>query len=90
MVAGDDSGRVTVYEYPFISGPQTWVKDYPVAEGQSQSPVNIETTHAMYDPGLTSNLLTTKYDLERELELINTGHSISVKINQDSGKCLCH
>lgn len=70
--------------YGSANGPSTWSKQYSIADGQRQSPVNIMTESAVYDSSLTSSLFTVKYDLERELELVNTGHSISAKINQVS------
>lgn len=70
--------------YGTNNGPSTWNVQYPIADGPSQSPIDIVTSSAIYDNDLTSTLLTIKYDLERELEIVNTGHSISAKIKQSS------
>lgn len=70
--------------YGRSNGPSAWRQSFPIADGERQSPIDIVTSIAEYDPTLTSVVLTPKYDLERELEISNTGHSICAKIHQVS------
>ena len=34
------------------SGPENWHKNFPVAAGENQSPINIDTHDVLYDPYL--------------------------------------
>lgn len=67
--------------YGHDNGPDEWHNLYPIADGNSQSPVDIVTASAVYDEGLASNTLALNYSPEKELTIINTGHSVSAKIN---------
>ena len=71
-----------------IPGPDKWNKLFPIADGDSQSPVDIVTASADYDESLKSHPLTMEYDGEKELVMTNTGHSVASKINQPSSLCL--
>lgn len=70
--------------YGSSNGPEQWRQGFPIADGDRQSPIDIVTTSAEYDQTLTSVVLTPKYDLEPELEIVNTGHSLCAKIQKVS------
>lgn len=68
-------------------GPATWCKDFPVANGTRQSPIDIVTTKCQYDSNVQgANPLTTNYTPENELHLVNNGHSVLCQIKEHSGK----
>lgn len=66
------------------NGPDKWNKLFPIADGDSQSPIDIATSEAVYDSDLSSNPLSLKYNQENELTIVNTGHSVQAKINEVS------
>ena len=75
-----------VHQRSYISGPATWKNLYPIASGQNQSPIDIRSSRAVYDVSLTANLLNFKYEVEKDIEIANTGHSVEADIKQLSGK----
>ncbi|WAR30554.1 CAH2-like protein [Mya arenaria] len=69
--------------YMTTNGPSTWGKDFPIANGERQSPIDIVTTAAEYDSDvLGSNALSTNYTPESEVKLVNNGHSIMCQITK--------
>lgn len=69
------------------TGPDTWGKDFPIADGQQQSPIDLVTSEAEYDASIQgSNPLAVKYTPEPEVNLVNNGHSIMCQITQQGGK----
>jgi len=68
-------------------GPSTWCKDFPIANGKQQSPIDIVTTKCQYDCDVQgANPLTTSYTPEDAVNLVNNGHSVMCQIKQKSGK----
>uniref|UniRef100_A0A8C8DS55 Alpha-carbonic anhydrase domain-containing protein n=1 Tax=Oryzias sinensis TaxID=183150 RepID=A0A8C8DS55_9TELE len=65
-------------------GPDKWGKNFPIADGVRQSPIDIVTAAASYDGGLKP--LCLKYDPSTCLEILNNGHSIQVTFIDDSDK----
>ena len=61
---------------------------YEIADGDNQSPVDIKTSDAKYDANLKSKPLSMNYSEEKQLEIVNTGHSVMAKIQETSGKAL--
>ena len=59
---------------------------FPIADSDSQSPVDIDTVNAEFDENLTIKPLSINYSQEKELTITNTGHSVSAKINATSGE----
>ncbi|KAL7830946.1 hypothetical protein SRHO_G00304480 [Serrasalmus rhombeus] len=57
-------------------GPSAWHKDYPIAEGPRQSPINIVPEEAVYDSNLTP--ITLNYDNCASVNISNNGHSVVV------------
>lgn len=70
--------------YTSKNGPATWEKDFPIAKGKRQSPIDIQTKKAVYDGDLGNEPLKTDYHPESELCLKNNGHSIMCQIKQKS------
>ncbi|WAR30539.1 CAH2-like protein [Mya arenaria] len=69
--------------YMTKNGPSTWGKDFPIANGERQSPIDIVTSAAEYDSDVQgSNPLSTNYTPESEVKLVNNGHSIMCQITK--------
>lgn len=65
-------------------GPEHWHKDFPIANGERQSPVDIDTKTAQYDPALQP--LSVCYDQATSKKILNNGHSFNVEFD-DSQDC---
>lgn len=64
-----------------IAGPHTWHEKFPIANGPRQSPIDIVTSEAEYDPKLRP--LKLHYDPSVSLDIINNGHSVQVTFADD-------
>ncbi|XDV47794.1 hypothetical protein PO909_017350, partial [Leuciscus waleckii] len=64
------------------TGPQKWCKDFPIANGPRQSPIDIQTKGASYDDKLKP--LNLKYDPSTSLDILNNGHSFQVTFADDN------
>ena len=71
---------VTLY---FLAGPHVWQKYAPIANGQRQSPINIEPAKCVFDSNLRANPLTYKYDPNKATSLVNTGMSAQIKYDSE-------
>uniref|UniRef100_A0A4W4GSM2 Alpha-carbonic anhydrase domain-containing protein n=1 Tax=Electrophorus electricus TaxID=8005 RepID=A0A4W4GSM2_ELEEL len=60
-------------------GPSSWYKDYPIAEGARQSPINIAPEEAVYDHGLPP--ISLHYDNCTSTNISNNGHSVVVEFD---------
>ncbi|KAG9352463.1 hypothetical protein JZ751_020877 [Albula glossodonta] len=60
-------------------GPSVWHKDYPIAQGDRQSPIDIVPTEAVYDATLAPIALS--YDLCTSISISNSGHSVVVEFD---------
>ncbi|XP_060777341.1 carbonic anhydrase 2-like [Neoarius graeffei] len=67
--------------YGAHNGPHTWHEKFPIANGPRQSPIDIVTGEAQYDPELKP--LTLHYDPSVSLDIINNGHSCQVTFADD-------
>ncbi|XP_034524153.1 carbonic anhydrase 2 isoform X1 [Ailuropoda melanoleuca] len=61
------------------NGPEHWYKDFPIAKGQRQSPVDIDTKAAIHDPALKA--LCPTYEQAVSQRVINNGHSFNVEFD---------
>ncbi len=61
-----------------IKGPSHWAELYEPAAGKTQSPINIASDHAEYDPHLGERPLTFTYDDNCFKFVENTGSSFNV------------
>ncbi|XP_028665559.1 carbonic anhydrase 7 isoform X1 [Erpetoichthys calabaricus] len=66
------------------NGPSEWHIDFPIAQGSRQSPINIVTSDAVYDPDLLP--LSICYDSCTTLSIFNDGHSVIVEFDDVDSK----
>uniref|UniRef100_A0A8C5SRL6 Carbonic anhydrase n=1 Tax=Laticauda laticaudata TaxID=8630 RepID=A0A8C5SRL6_LATLA len=59
-----------------LYGPSLWYKSYPIAQGSRQSPIDIISTQAIFDPSLKP--LSISYGSDSSLGISNNGHSVMV------------
>lgn len=68
---------------------------FPDANGEYQSPINLNSREARYDPSLLDVRLSPNYVVCRDCEVTNDGHTIQVILKSKSGiledafACLC-
>lgn len=60
-------------------GPENWHKEFPIANGDRQSPVDIDTGTAQHDPSLQPLLIC--YDKVASKSIVNNGHSFNVEFD---------
>uniref|UniRef100_A0A8C7HT27 carbonic anhydrase n=1 Tax=Oncorhynchus kisutch TaxID=8019 RepID=A0A8C7HT27_ONCKI len=63
-------------------GPVNWCKDFPIANGPRQSPINIISGQASYDSALKP--LKLNYDPSNSTDILNSGHSFQVGFVDDT------
>uniref|UniRef100_A0ABI7XZ38 Carbonic anhydrase n=1 Tax=Felis catus TaxID=9685 RepID=A0ABI7XZ38_FELCA len=68
------------------NGPEHWHKDFPIANGERQSPIDIDTKAAIHDPGLKS--LFPSYEQAVSRRIINNGHSFNVEFDDSQDKAV--
>uniref|UniRef100_A0A4X2KKX9 Alpha-carbonic anhydrase domain-containing protein n=1 Tax=Vombatus ursinus TaxID=29139 RepID=A0A4X2KKX9_VOMUR len=62
-----------------ILSPSEWHKLYPIAQGDRQSPIDIVSSRAVYDPTLKPLVLA--YESCMSLSISNNGHSVMVEFD---------
>ncbi|XP_044513856.1 carbonic anhydrase 2-like [Gracilinanus agilis] len=67
-----------------VNGPETWHKNFPIALGSRQSPVEIQSKETEYDSSLKP--LEFHYDPSSAKRIINNGHSFNVEFDDSSDK----
>ncbi|XP_031600715.1 carbonic anhydrase 7 [Oreochromis aureus] len=65
-------------------GPSSWYKNYPVAEGNRQSPIDIVPNEASRDRNLGP--LMINYDHCTSINISNNGHSVVVEFNDSDDR----
>ncbi|KYO48337.1 carbonic anhydrase 13 isoform A [Alligator mississippiensis] len=70
--------------YDEHNGPSHWKEVFPVANGDRQSPIDIKTTEAKYDPSLRP--ISPNYDPTSAKVILNNGHSTSVEFDDAENK----
>ncbi|XP_037537383.1 carbonic anhydrase [Nematolebias whitei] len=68
--------------YGPTNGPDKWAENFPTANGPRQSPINIVTKEAQYDPSLKP--LKIRYDPSNAKGILNNGHSFQVDFVDDT------
>lgn len=68
------------------NGPDHWHKDFPIAKGERQSPVDINTKTAVHDPSLKP--LTVSYEQATSRRIVNNGHSFNVEFDDSQDKAV--
>jgi len=68
----------SAWGYTSISGPHTWSKQFPLASGTHQSPVDIRPDETRLDPALASRPLIVDYRETNCKAIVNPGYSWKV------------
>ncbi|XP_046354462.2 carbonic anhydrase-related protein-like isoform X1 [Haliotis rufescens] len=55
-----------------------WKAMYPETKGKRQSPINLFSQDAVYDPSLTKSQMTFAYSTSRDTEILNNGHTLVI------------
>ncbi|XP_033116269.1 carbonic anhydrase-related protein-like isoform X2 [Anneissia japonica] len=75
-------------DFPYIIPDRTsvytctseWGLHFPEANGDSQSPININSRDSLYDESLNRIALNANYMLCRECEITNTGQTVQISL----------
>ncbi|KAM5157287.1 carbonic anhydrase 2-like [Mantella aurantiaca] len=70
--------------YTHDNGPTNWHHSFPIANGDQQSPIDIHTQEAKYDPSLPP--LSVSYDPSTALLIINNGHAFNVEFEDSDDR----
>uniref|UniRef100_A0A8P4GQA8 Carbonic anhydrase VIII n=1 Tax=Dicentrarchus labrax TaxID=13489 RepID=A0A8P4GQA8_DICLA len=62
-----------------------WGLHFPAANGEYQSPINLNSREAQYDPSLLDVGLSPNYVVCRDCEVINDGHTVRIILKSKSG-----
>lgn len=68
------------------NGPEHWYKDFPIAKGNRQSPIDIDTKAALHDPELKP--LCVSYEGATSRRIINNGHAFNVEFDDSQDKAV--
>lgn len=68
------------------NGPEHWFKDFPIAKGKRQSPVDIDTKAAVHDPSLQP--LRISYEQATSRRILNNGHAFNVEFDDSQDKAV--
>lgn len=61
-----------------FTGIDEWPTHFPDASGPRQSPVNLDSRQSVYDPSMCVEPLRFDYELSREIDICNNGHTVVV------------
>lgn len=70
--------------YDNDNGPANWGKQFPIANGRRQSPIDIAPDNAVFDQKLANIPLVISYKPEAKAEVCNTGKSLKIHTTQHS------
>ncbi|KAK9403188.1 carbonic anhydrase 13-like [Crotalus adamanteus] len=70
--------------YEEDNGPTHWKEIFPIADGDRQSPIDIQTKETKYDSNLLP--LSPSYDPSSAKVILNNGHSTSVEFDDTENK----
>lgn len=77
-----------IYDYCTLSfymiGPSLWHKQYPTANGNRQSPIDIVPHQLSRDPSLGPIVLN--YDQCKSINISNNGHSVVVEFDDSDDR----
>nr|XP_046204468.1 carbonic anhydrase 7-like isoform X2 [Oncorhynchus gorbuscha] len=65
-------------------GPDAWHKNYPIAHGNRQSPIDIVPENTVYDASLPP--IFVSYDHCNSINICNNGHSVTVEFDDTDDK----
>lgn len=80
-----DAGASFLHFSLSVLGPAFWHKNFPVANGERQSPIDIQHKSSKFDPALKS--LSIIYDASAARKIVNNGHSFNVVFDDSGDKC---
>ncbi|XP_068018552.1 carbonic anhydrase-related protein [Melanerpes formicivorus] len=85
LIEGDEPlpNREEAPEWGYEEGVE-WGLIFPDANGEYQSPINLNSREAKYDPSLLEVRLSPNYVVCRDCEVINDGHSIQIALKSKS------
>lgn len=63
-----------------------WGLICPAANGEYQSPINLNSREAQYDPSLLNVALSPNYVVCRDCEVVNDGHAVRIVLKSKSGE----
>lgn len=69
-----------------ISESTEWSKQFPDSNGIQQSPINLISKTAVFDPKLKEKLLSVSYLPSRETDILNNGQAVVIYPKARSGK----
>lgn len=64
-----------------------WGLHFPAANGEYQSPINLNSREAQYDSSLLDVGLSPNYVVCRDCEVVNEGHTVRILLKSKSGEC---
>lgn len=67
-----------------LQGPSQWHINYPIAEGNRQSPIDIVPQQASHDTSLGPVVLN--YDRCTSINIANNGHSVVVEFDDSDDR----
>eukprot|EP00064_Thunnus_orientalis_P019086 superscaffoldBa00004623_g19196 len=73
----------SLFDYYGTSGVE-WGLHFPAANGEYQSPINLNSREAQYDPSLLDVGLSPNYVVCRDCEVINDGHTVRIILKSKS------
>ncbi|XP_063307349.1 carbonic anhydrase 2-like [Pelobates fuscus] len=73
-----------VWGYGPDNGPDTWHHSFPIAQGDHQSPIDINTSQAKYDASLKP--VSIHYDPSTAKVILNNGHAFNVEFEDSEDK----
>ena len=73
--------------YPPPKDSSEWGTNFPEANGENQSPINLNSREAEYDSNLHENQLNFNYAACRETDIYNNGHALVVSLKYKIGGC---
>ncbi|XP_067854282.1 carbonic anhydrase 7 [Heptranchias perlo] len=77
-------GDQNCWGYGDDNGPLNWYKDFPVAQGERQSPIDIVPAEAVYDASLKP--ISMSYSACTSMSICNNGHSVMVEFEDCDDK----
>ncbi|XP_019469894.1 carbonic anhydrase-related protein [Meleagris gallopavo] len=80
----DVDEKETFPERLLLASGVEWGLIFPDANGEYQSPINLNSREAKYDPSLLEVRLSPNYVVCRDCEVINDGHSIQIALKSKS------
>lgn len=66
-------------------GPSHWHEHFSIANGERQSPIDIQRKSSKYDSSLKP--LSITYDASAAKNIVNNGHSFNVEFDDSGDKC---